>query len=88
MRADPAGLEGVELGGTFVATPDGADRRRGPATGTREPLAPRNFFELAQGPGGFEAAPAVHAGISGDEAGPYGAGENGENDEPGYSEEA
>src|SRR5580704_1754312 len=88
LRTDAAGLEGIELGLTFVATPDRADGRRSSATGARESLSARDLFKLAQCSGSFEAVPAIEAGVGGDEASPDGAREIGEDDEPGDSEEA
>ena len=88
LRTDAAGLEGVELGLTLVATPEGADGRRGPAAGTGEPLAAGNLFKLAQGACGLEAVPAIEACVGGDEAGPNGLFKECEHDEPGDSEEA
>ena len=70
LRTDAAGLEGVELGCTLIATPVGSDGRRGSATRAGESLAAGDFLKLAQGAGGFEAVPAIHAGIGGDEAQP------------------
>jgi hypothetical protein len=88
LRADPAGLEGIELGLTFVATPDRADGGRSSATGARESLAAWNLLKLAQGAGSFEAVPAIEACVGGDEAGPDGTGKEGKPDEPRDSEEA
>ena len=72
LRADSAGLEGVELRIALVATPDWTNRGIGPATGAGETLAARDFLEVAQSARGFEAAPAVHSGVGGDQARPYG----------------
>ena len=87
LRADAAGLEGVELGIAFVATPDWTDGRCGPAAGAGETLAPRNSLEIAQCARCFEAAPAVHSGVGSNQAGPYGLSPQSQSDEPGNSKE-
>ncbi len=87
LRADAAGLEGVELGIALVAAPDGANGRRGSATGAGESLSAGDFLEVAQGARGFEAAPAIHSRVGGYQACPNGLGPHSQSDEPSDSKE-
>lgn len=86
--ADAAGFEGVEAGVAPVAGPVEAERRGGVAAGTGESLTAGKAFEFAEGSGLFEAAPAVHGGVGGNEAGPYGPEIDGEDEQSSHAEKA
>jgi hypothetical protein len=79
--ANAAGFEGVESGVALVARPEEAEGRGGVTAGAGEALAAGDAFEFAERLGLFEAAPAVHGGVGGDETCPDGLGPEGETDE-------